>query len=649
MRQEYGFYLRNLLESVPLLGTRLGDPDFSALLLLRWTLQALLITLLVFVADYLTGAGLLAALRVRVSARFRPLAALICGIGLQGMLLFALGAVGVLTTRYVRGGGLLLALAGAFVVCRAGRLAEFWRPWRRLGHGRPNWLWIALLSPLALIHVADLMQPVGEGDATMYHMVAARWYRDTAALPYHPEIRFNAHPQLSVLLYLRHWMATGDDTLLKLFNLELGWLLVAAVIAGLRELRVRARWLPFAFLGGPAVFVWVVKIEYADLALAAFLTAGGVLLVGALRRQSAPLAALGGVALALTGAVKLQGMVVAAALVLVFAAMLVTNGLRAGRWPLSRLWRVAAAWAVAMLVLDAPWWIRSYAATGSPAYPFFTQTADFKRLMDVNQTYGFGHSLGALLMLPIRTITEQPVHFADTFSYGPALGVWMVAWLWCAARLRRAPGILFLLGGTGLFFGFWFLSGQVIRYWASTLGLQALLVAAAAAAWPRWLSGVLAAGFTGLAILNSLITGPSLRTAWPPPVTFAQKEAAQAESLRYYRAMREVNNQARPEDRVYALYCEDAKFHRHGAHSGDWMGQESYFWLAEGLPGERALTARLKQAGIRFVVVDRQRARLRQNMFGFDFARSELMRVWGDPPGATRIYDDGQYAAFRLD
>ena len=644
MLPEYKYFLGQLKRSLPELWANLQEPAFDGWLLIRWTCQALLITLLILAADYLAGAGAISALRIRVAGRLRLVAALSTGIALQGLLVFGLGLSGHLTARAVRAGGIALGLAGLVSLWRHHALhAYLVRAWLAL---RPRRWWpVALASPLLLVYAADLMQPVAEGDSTMYHMAAARHYRDHHALPYHSEIRFNAQPHLTVLLYLRHWLVTGEDTLLKLFNLELLLLLVAALIAGLKELKLRARWLPLLAMASSPVFVWTAKVEYADLALAAFVTAGGVLLVASLRRRSVALAALGGLALATAGASKLQGLVLAAILLAAFLDV----AWRAG-WP-ARRWAAAGALASSAIVIwDAGWWIRSWLATGSPAYPFFSSTPELGRLMAVNQTYGFGHGVVAMLLLPLRAVSEQPVHFADAYTFGPALLLGVASGALLAWQRRFSHAIQFLGWTLGLFFVFWFFSGQVMRYWASTLGLQALWIAAGLTQVlrRRMFSQLTAFGLGVCSVIHLAITSPTLLKGWPPPVTFAQKETAQAESLRYYRAARVLNQLAAPGDRIYAWYCEDAKFHLTRGHAGDWFGENSYFWLSHGAASEQEVVARLREAGYRYVLLDRDRGKLRAEMFMFAFMEGEFLRVWGTPPGTRRVYDDGQYAAFLI-
>ena len=81
----------------PMLAEGLRSPGFDGLLLLRWSAQCLAISLLIFLADYLFGAGLLYTLnrryRLPMPAPLRIALSLALGNGLGGLLVFGLGAL----------------------------------------------------------------------------------------------------------------------------------------------------------------------------------------------------------------------------------------------------------------------------------------------------------------------------------------------------------------------------------------------------------------------------------------------------------------------------------------------------------------------------------------------------------------------------
>ena len=98
---------------------------------------------------------------------------------------------------------------------------------------------LLLFAPLLTLQELDLQMPVLEGDSMLYHMASARWYGEHHALTYHPGIRFNAQPQQTVMLYLRHWLITGEETQLKLINWEYLAILFCTLLGGVRLLGAR--------------------------------------------------------------------------------------------------------------------------------------------------------------------------------------------------------------------------------------------------------------------------------------------------------------------------------------------------------------------------------------------------------------------------
>ena len=118
----------------------------------------------------------------------------------------------------------------------------------------------------------------------MYQMSAAKLYREQQAVAYHPGIRFNGQPQLPVLIYLRYWFLLESDSLLKLANLELSFILLLTLVAAARQLRWRDSWfLGILYLASMPIVCFIAKVEYADLALTAFSGLGIFLLLYQLR------------------------------------------------------------------------------------------------------------------------------------------------------------------------------------------------------------------------------------------------------------------------------------------------------------------------------------------------------------------------------
>lgn len=608
-------------------------------LLIRWMAQNLSLSALIAAIDLGAGAALLSLgerwTGTRLSARLFTLNALAAGIGVAGLLTFALAWAG------------HLSVFGAMLACAAMSLPGWLACHRRLRlgltpvvPGSKLALAVALiLLPAALLHLADLFQPIQEGDSTMYHMVAARHYLDHGSLAYHEGIRFNAQPHLSVLLYLRHWVALGDDMLVKLFNLELTLLLLLALAAGARLFRIRhGLTLAIVFSLISPVFAWMTKTEYADLMLTAFVATATVTMAWAIERRSMALGVVASVAVGVAGAVKFQGLVMGGLSSAVLLIFLYTRRVR--------VLPVACALLASTVLFGGGWWIRSWGATGTPVYPFLSSSVDLRRLMEVNASYGFGRSPQDFAMLPVRAMGHYAHRFADPYILGPVLALWIVGLL-----LRpglRHQGRAFVFSGLMLFAWFWFRSGQVMRYLACAMPALALSFGDSMARLNAHLPAALVLMLAPLATATWMLPSRTLATAFPPPVRWTDKETVLAESLSHYRAARFLNAQAPKDARVYVWFCEDSRFYLQRANDGDWFGPRSYFWLSTGAREPRELTRRLRAAGYGFLLLDRRRAAERLEMFDLDFAQTEFMKTWGSPESADRLYDDGRYAVYRL-
>lgn len=637
---------------------QLAQTEFDPLLLMRWATQSFLISFLVFVSDYLLGAGLLFAVTRRYPLTMpRPLRLALClalGNALGGLLMFLLATVRLLTPNAVTILVIVSALTGIVLLRRQeGGVAWALQSFRGMRPRVVTLLLLALFLPLVVLQQLDLLMPVLEGDSMLYHMASARWYAEHHQLTYHPGIRFNAQPQQTVLVYLRQWLFTGEETNLKLVNWEFLAILFSTLAGGARLLGA-SRLAPAAvvFVLASPVFCWTTKMEMADLGLATYLTLGLVLLLRALRQPHWLWCALGGLMLGFAAASKLQGMVTVAGFVIAWLAVAWFGQLfgQAGRG--RALLEALGALGVGIVLPGLGWWLRSLYFTGSPAYPFFSGSPESKALFAVSRNYGFGHDFFALAALPWRMVTESSYIFADPYIFGVPLFLLILVGMAAVLRQRArvSPAVVFLVGGLLAYFSFWFLTGQVMRYLASVLPVMALL----------WLSALTALrcrrlrwwAILPLALVAMLaVATPSrvLLHGTLPPVTDQQREVVQATALPFYRAVRELNRVAHPRERVYLWFCEDARFHVRSVSYGDWFGLYSFGWLGRGATTTQQMLDRLRGVGFKYIVVDRSRSKQGGTIYDNDFLQTSFVQDEGPSGDAELIVRDGRYRVFKLD
>ncbi len=161
-------------------------------------------------------------------------------------------------------------------------------------------------------------------------------------------------------------------------------------------------------------------------------------------------------------------------------------------------------------------------------------------------------------------------------------------------------------------------------------------------------TGALASVLLVAAVPSALLASTLFRRGVLPAVTYAAADQARAAALPYYHVLRALNSRASPADTTYLLFCEDYRYYLDTAARGDWYGELSYPQLARGVASEAQLVARLKDAGIRWVVVARDRARTHQLLFDWDFSHSGLVRQEVEIPGARVLYSDRRFGVYQL-
>jgi hypothetical protein len=634
------------------LWNRVCTPGFSWWLLARWSFQSLSLSLLVFASDFLFGALLLRYLakiaKDYVPPALRAAASLALGSGLAGWFLFLAGFVHGIRFPVVLGLTVAMGVIGAAGLVRLRALPWAFSFVRGLRPSRLGLVLALACLPLFLLHVFDLLMPVLEFDSRLYHMSTARLYLDTGGVPYHGEIRFNAQPHLTSMIYLRHWILLGDEGLLKLVNLEFALILLLLVLYAAREMRAKHLGVPAAlFLAASPVFCFVSKSEYADFIMAAFLGTGAALLFHTIRRRRTgwPLAAA--LLIGMAAASKVQGLVMAAALMAGLMAACLAARRRTG-WTLGSLLAIGGG----VVLCGIPWWIRSWVHTGSPLYPFFLPgDPETAALFRISASYGLGRGFTDFLLLPWRMATALPSSFGDSYIFGVPGPLLIGLLLLVVLRRRRwPPETLLLTTMAGLFTLFWFWTGQQMRYLSSLLPLLALLfvwaLASLGAGRRVAILLILTLGF--FAARGALETSPSCRLGSPPPIRYADREIMLASVFPYYRAARELNQAASPRDRTYLLFSEECRFHVLGVSYGDWLGDLNYTWLAQNVHSLEQLLARLRRSGFQYIVVGHARATAQSALFGDWFATSGFARPYTPIPGTLQVYADDQFAVLRL-
>lgn len=534
------------------------------------------------------------ALRLDPEEPLRHLARICLGLGAWTVLLFALAA-----TRQLHLGGLLVGLAAS--------LAGASWAWRRDGLALPRLArpsaarvagalaLTAFLLPFALF----AMSPPVSWDDSVYHLTLPRLYLEHGGFRPVEMSVYSNWPLGTELLFAAAMLVSGYP-LAKLVHLGFGLLVLYALALGCRQLgrgATFAPWFALALFLANDVVLFELRVAYVDLAYAFFFLTGFLFLE---RARAEPTRAgvfllLGGLCGGLLVGIKLTG--------IVGAALLGLMALRTG-------WRSLTRFAFPVAALWLPWLAKSAWATGNPFYPFLFGGPDWSSALGEQfsawqRSIGMGRGVLDYLLLPVRVILEGGRGY-DRFD-GEIGELWIVLVPLALVFIPRSPAIRRLLGVAGLYFLFWALSSQQMRFLipilpllalAATLALDELftlvtarrrLIATASIAvaialpiWAAW--RYLAPGYRLLAVYQGSERETLLESVVPPVFAFIDAEL--------------------PRDARILMLNTNQGFFCRREYLADSFFEASQ--IADWLAGAGDVRARLVERGITHVLLDRQ-------------------------------------------
>jgi hypothetical protein len=372
------------------------------------------------------------------------------GLGALGLLTFGLGLAGAWRRFTVYGVVILVAALLARDILALARQASTWRPQLAVGKWGRRYLLmtLALTLPLALA-------PPTSWDGLFYHLTGPALYIDRGAItPLDVNIPHLAFPSLMETLFGLAMLVRGDIAA-KLLHLAYGLLLAALVYRLSRRWQSReaAGWSLLLLVAMPMVAV-LAAWAYNDLALTFYQLAALYALLA--YRESER-----------WGWLLVAGLLSGLALGLKYTAFpLPLVGLAYLLWQPRRPWRAVAVFALLTGLVAAPWYLRNWAFTGNPVYPFLFGGRNwdaFRSAWYAHAGTGIGwHPLRILALPATMTLGLRDVNYYDGrmgplfLALAPAL-VWSAVRTWRGqAGLRMSKGrrhLFVLLGGLALVYG----------------------------------------------------------------------------------------------------------------------------------------------------------------------------------------------------
>lgn len=334
-------------------------------------------------------------------------------------------------------------------------------------------------------------------DTLAYHFAVPKMWLEAGRMTFIPFIHQSNFPGIVDNLFIEG-LKFGESAAksITVFYWILGGLWVFGVTRRLFG-AVAAPWAALAFLSTPLI-LWSSGSGYIDVAHGLFAAMGMMYAAESVRHsEMRNWLLLSGFGLSAAMGSKYTGLQVALVALLVLSALITRN--RA--WPKAA--KPLALASCLALLMACPWYIRTYANTGNPVFPFFFEKlggrgwdqwrADIYR--NEQQSFGVGRTengrdlsaIGAsvlgLAYQPGRYINPAPSDGggAPMGAIGFVLLLGPLAWLCFGSRVGPMMPLLVM---SGLLLMMFFLLSQQVRYVTSLAPLWAIMLAGIGA--PRW-------------------------------------------------------------------------------------------------------------------------------------------------------------------
>lgn len=393
------------------------------------------------------------------------------GLGTLAYLTFLLGICGLLYRWLFYCLFVIVLFITKDRICALLKDIRSWSPRFRTNSER---ILTALLFIFVLCGLLSALTPPTSMDEMMYHLTVPKLYFQHHSVYNIPEIMRASWVMTQEMLFTLGFVLKGD-ILAKLFHFLMAMLTTLAVYSFSRNYQSRGASLLAAltFYSTPMV-LWLSTVANNDLGLTffAFMTVYGA--VKWLHEKQGGWLNLGAVFCGLALGTKYLGVLGFAA---IMPMMLSSNSVYRRKGAL----RSIAAFSVIAFLVASVWYLRNYLYVQDPIFPFLNNIFHSRYWareywsMDLAQ-FGMGEGIINILLIPWN-LTFNSIYFSRVGYIGPIFLMTIPLLLAEAMRSGIKSPMKYLLIYCGIFFVFWALSSQYLRYLIPIIPLLSILVA----------------------------------------------------------------------------------------------------------------------------------------------------------------------------
>lgn len=357
------------------------------------------------------------------------------------------------------------------------------------------------LFPLLLINA---LTPAWDYDALLYHLEIPKQFLAEGRITFNPAAFRSAYPFLGEILFMVG-MVFRLEPLAKLINLTYATLFVASVYCFAarffnREVALTAVGI---LISTPILLIWAtwVSIDYAWSTYEFWAVYAICLWLAGQKQQTRKWLILAGLMSGLAASTKY----ISLPALLILALVLLWKSMEGSKQPLAESFRNLLIFGLSAGLVMGLWYIKNWVWTGNPIYPLVFGGTGWDTLQDqlfnsdYMKTFGMERSLLNFVLLPYNVYVQQ-----NRFSTLPLEVVHPLLWLgFVFPFLRKSKAQSVVMLYAFLYYIWWFVGSQVIRFLLPVSGFLVILAGAVLDRWPSFLRNLLRLTLiTGLTILS---------------------------------------------------------------------------------------------------------------------------------------------------
>ncbi|MBI3658305.1 MAG: glycosyltransferase family 39 protein [Acidobacteria bacterium] len=493
-------------------------------------------------------------------------------------------------------------------------------------------LLVIVILVAALPILKQPLYPPLNGDATAYHLAAAKIYVQSHSVQITPYLRYPVFPQNITMLFTLMLLVYDDVAAQLVHFLTLILIAIALHAWGCRAFTPQVGWwAAVLWLSNPGVLE-ISSIGLIDIGLTLFVSLGAYSFFNCIYTRNRGWLIIAGVFIGFAVGTKYSALFFLVA----FAVSALFIGLNDKKWSYSVFFTLAAT------IVGAPWYLYNAYYTGNPFFPFLGKVFGYSlwspeeidSLMKTTAGFGTGTKISSLLLLPWN-LTFYPDLFHPSGSrFSPIYFFTFPLVLVFGAKYARIRALLILTAAYTLF---WFSTAQQARYLIPVLPMLSLATASALENFLVLLSSFrnyLRTVFAVIVVVCLMIYPGWLYASrrkiierGPLPVSTEQREAYLLRQIPSYAAIKFLNESKGRNYSVFALYDSEMAYFADGVLMGDWCGPAGMIRMANKLNDSEALYNELKSLGANYLMDSRYFVKV--NLPSDEFFFSHFKLIYG--------------------